>query len=109
MNPSSGDLIRAALAGADDLEVVLSVVELPPNMELQVHTHPGEEFAYVMEGSLVLWEQGKGDTFARAGDSAKVPLGAVHTVRTEEEGCKIVVFRVHATGAPERTLVDLVS
>jgi len=76
MNPSFGDLIRAELAGADDLEVVLSVVELPPNMELPVHTHPGEEFAYVMEGSLVLWEQGKGDTVVRAGDSAKVPLGA---------------------------------
>ena len=106
MNPTFGDLIRAELAGADNLEVVLSVVELPSETQLPVHTHPGEEFAYVMEGSLVLWEEGVGETVVRAGDSAKVPLGVVHTVRTEDECCKLVVFRVHATGEPERTLVD---
>ncbi|MDX2379427.1 MAG: cupin domain-containing protein [Acidimicrobiia bacterium] len=106
MNTTMQDLIRAELAASDDLEVVMSVVELPAGVSLPVHTHPGEEFAYVMEGSLVLWEEGKGDLVVRAGDSAKVPLGVVHTVRTEQEGCKIIVFRVHTAGQPERTLVD---
>jgi quercetin dioxygenase-like cupin family protein len=107
MAPTFDDLMRAQLAGADDLEVVLSEVELPPHTELPVHTHPGEEFVYMMEGSLVLWEQGKGETLVSAGDSVKVPLGAVHTVRTEEQGCKLIAFRVHAAGEPERTLVEL--
>ena len=106
MNQTFGDLIRTDLAGADHLEVVLSVVELPAKTQLPVHTHPGEEFAYVTEGSLVLWEEGVGETVVRAGDSAKVPLGVVHTVRTDDEGCKLVVFRVHTKGEPERTLVD---
>ena len=107
MNIDMKNLIRTELASADDLEVVMSVVELPAGARLPVHTHPGEEFAYVMEGSLVFWEEGKGEITARAGDSAQVPLGAVHTVRTEHEGCKIVVFRVHAVGQPERELVEV--
>jgi hypothetical protein len=43
-----------------------------------------------------------------AGSLAKVPLGAVHTVRTgEDQGAKLLVFRVHTPGAPERELVDI--
>ena len=106
MSPTMQDLIHTELAGSDNLEVVMSVVELPPGVSLPVHTHPGEEFAYVIDGSLVLWEEGKGDLIARTGDYAKVPHGAVHTVRTEDEGCKIIVFRVHTAGQPERTLVE---
>lgn len=100
------DLIRTELAGADDLEVVMNVVELPAGAKLPVHTHPGEEFAYVMEGSLMFWEEGKDEFEVTAGEAAVVHEGVVHSIRTVDEGCKLVVFRVHAVGQPERTLVD---
>ena len=64
MNPTMNDLIRADLEASDDLEVVMSVVELPAGISLPVHTHPGEEFAYVMEGSVV-----RGAGFVRSGKS----------------------------------------
>jgi hypothetical protein len=41
-----------------------------------------------------------------AGDAVRVPLGRVHSIRTTAEGADLVVFRVHETGQPERTLVD---
>ena len=43
-----------------------------------------------------------------AGSFGKVPLHAVHSIRTgDDEGAKLVVFRVHTPNAPDRELVDL--
>jgi hypothetical protein len=36
-----------------------------------------------------------------------VPLNTVHTVRTGDEGVKLLVFRIHPQGEPERILVDV--
>jgi quercetin dioxygenase-like cupin family protein len=105
--PSFADLGRDLLAAAD-LEVVTSVVELPPSFQLPAHRHPGEEFAYVIEGGVYCWMQGvEGERHLPAGSFAKVPLNAVHSIRTDDEqGAKLVVFRVHTPGASERELVD---
>lgn len=106
--PSFADLGRDLLETAD-LEVVTSVVELPPSFSLPTHRHPGEEFAYVMEGAIHFWEQGvEGERYMPAGTFAKVRLHAVHSIRTgDDQGAKIVVFRVHTPDAPDRELVDL--
>lgn len=105
--PSFADLGRDMLETAD-LEVVTSVVELPPSFQLPKHRHPGEEFAVVLEGSVHYWEEGTdGERHMTAGSFGKVPLNAVHSIRTgADEGAKLVVFRVHTPGAPERELVD---
>jgi quercetin dioxygenase-like cupin family protein len=105
--PVLADLARDLLETAPGLEVVTSYVELPPNFQLPVHTHPGEEFAYVIEGSIRYWEQGRDEIEIAAGTTGKVPVETVHTVRTTDEGAKLLVFRVHQVGKPERTLVDV--
>jgi quercetin dioxygenase-like cupin family protein len=100
------NLLRADLEATEDLEVVVSLVELPPNTKLPIHSHPGEEFAYVLEGSLVLWQEGKEDIRVKAGETEKVPLNQVHTTFTEGESVKALVFRVHKKGEPERIVVE---
>ena len=105
--PVMADLARDLLETAPGLEVVTSYVELPAEFQLPVHTHPGEEFAYVVEGSFHYWEQGKDEVEFTAGMTGKVPVGAVHTIRTGDAGAKLLVFRVHTIGEPERTLVDV--
>lgn len=106
--PSFADLGRDLLEKAD-LEVVTSFVTLPPSFQLPPHRHPGEEFAYVVEGGIHYWQQGTdGERHMTAGSFAKVPLNAVHSIRTDDDqGAKLVVFRVHTPGAPERELVDI--
>lgn len=106
--PSFTDLGRDLLETAD-LEVVTSFVEFPPSFQLPTHRHPGEEFAYVVEGGIHYWQHGSGaERYMPAGSYAKVPLNAVHSVRTgDSRGAKLVVFRVHTPGAPERELVDI--
>lgn len=99
------DLLTSQLEGAAGTEVVVSVTTVPPNTTLPKHWHPGEEFAYVLEGSFVLWQEGKPDEIYAKGDVGKVPLKQVHTVSTKEEGATILVFRVHESGQPGRVLV----
>lgn len=68
------NLMSAQLEGVKGTEVIVSKVTIPPNTSLPKHWHPGEEFAYVLEGSVVLWQKGKKDTVGKKGDVMKVPL-----------------------------------
>jgi quercetin dioxygenase-like cupin family protein len=108
-NPSQmmfADLLTKQLEGVENTEVVVSITTVPPNTTLPKHWHPGEEFAYVLEGSLTLWQEGKPDEHYKKGDVGLVPLKQVHTVSTQEEGTTVLVFRVHELGQPGRTLVE---
>jgi quercetin dioxygenase-like cupin family protein len=99
-------LLKAQLEVADGIEVIVSRVTIPPHSSLPKHWHPGEEFGYVLQGSVVLWQEGKDDMVAKQGDVVKIPLKQVHTAITRDEGATILVFRVHEQGKPERVLAD---
>jgi len=100
------NLLKAELEGFEGGEVIVSRVTIPPNTSLPKHWHPGEEFAYILEGSCYLWQDGKEDTFGTAGDVMMVPLKQVHTAFTKDESATLLVFRVHEKGQPERIPVD---
>ena len=100
------NLMSAELGGVEGTEVIVSHVTIPPNTSLPKHWHPGEEFAYVLEGSVTLWQKGKRKITGRKGDAMKVPLKQIHTAITGDEGVKLLIFRVHEQGQPERVLVD---
>ena len=53
------NLLKAQLEGVEGTEVIVSRVTIPPHTSLPKHWHPGEEFAYILEGSVVLWQEGK--------------------------------------------------
>ncbi|MGI9239923.1 MAG: cupin domain-containing protein [Verrucomicrobiales bacterium] len=99
-------LLKSKLEGVDGTEVIVSQVTIPPNTSLPKHWHPGEEFAYVLEGAVTLWQKGKRDIVGKKGDVMKVPLKQVHTAVTGDEGVTLLVFRVHELGQPERVLAD---
>ncbi len=100
--PKLENLLRAELEHAEGIEVIVSRVWIPPHTSLPKHWHPGEEFAYVLDGEVTLWQEGKEDLVGHAGDAMKVPLRQVHTAITGDSGATIVVFRVHEAGQPER-------
>lgn len=99
-------LLKETLALAENVEVIMSHVEIPKNTSLPMHFHPGEEFAYILEGSGVLELKGKSKTVVHAGDMGLVPFKHHHTFSTLEEGARLLVFRVHEKGQPERVLVE---
>lgn len=104
--PVTENLARDLLESAPGLEVVTDHVELPADIRLPVHTHPGEEFVYVLAGTIHLWEKDRGENEVNAGEYVKVAKNVVHTVRTGPAGARLVAFRVHEIGQPERTLVE---
>jgi quercetin dioxygenase-like cupin family protein len=99
-------LLTSRLEGISGREVIVSRVRIPPNTSLPKHWHPGEEFAYVLEGSVTLWQKGKPNLVFKKGDAAKVPLKQIHTAMTRDEGVTLLIFRVHEHGKPERVPVD---
>lgn len=104
--PVLENLLRTLLEGVEGTEVIVSRVSIPPNTSLPKHWHPGEEFAYVLDGSVTLWQEGKDDIVGKTGDVVSIPLKQVHTAITKDEAATVLVFRVHEKGQPERILVE---
>lgn len=103
--PVIKNLMTNMLQGAPGMEVILSHVALPPNVTLPKHWHPGEEFAFILQGSVTLIMEGHEDRVVSQGEAGVVPLKKVHTARSGSEGATILVFRVHEQGKPGRILV----
>jgi quercetin dioxygenase-like cupin family protein len=99
-------LLSEDLQSVIGFEFIVSRVTIPPNTSLPKHWHPGEEIPYVLEGSVVLWQEGKEDVATIAGDAIMIPPEQIHTAISGDEGAVILVFRVHPKGEPERVLVD---
>ena len=99
-------LLKTQLEGVDGTEVIVSKVQIPANTSLPKHWHPGEEFVYILEGSVTLWQKDKESITGRTGEVVKVPLEQIHTGITGNEGASLLVFRVHEQGKPERVMVE---
>jgi quercetin dioxygenase-like cupin family protein len=85
-------------------EVLVDLVEIPPNSRLDRHWHPGEEFHYYLAGEPEIAVDGKGVVRPALGTVGHVPYEARHRAAAGAAGATILVFRVHTTGAPWRYL-----
>lgn len=59
-------------------EAVMALIELPPGTAEGRHTHPAEMFVYLIEGEIVLEDEGKPDRVMKAGDAAAIAPGRIH-------------------------------
>ena len=100
------NIMNSSLEIAEGTEVIVSHIVAPANTTVPKHWHPGEEFIYVLEGSVVIWQKNKQDTHLKKGDIFKVTLKQIHTAKTLDEGVTILVFRVHEKGQPIRINVE---
>ena len=79
------DLLRHDL-GVAGREVVQVRVELAPGVAFPPHSHPGEEIAYVIEGSLEYELEGRPPVTLEAGDTLFIPAGTVHSAKNVGSG-----------------------
>lgn len=56
--PKRTVLKRADLTGTN-MEIIVSVLEVPPGVNIAKHTHPGEEAVYVLEGATLQFPDGR--------------------------------------------------
>jgi quercetin dioxygenase-like cupin family protein len=99
-------LLHAPLsdAFAPGRDVLVDLVEIPPNATLDRHWHPGEEFHYYLDGEPEVQLHGKPAARPALGTVGHVPYQAVHRAGAGARGARILVFRVHARGEPWRYL-----
>ena len=74
------DLLRQDL-GSPKREVVQVRVDFEPGIAFGRHSHPGEEIAYVIEGTLEYQLDGKPPVILKAGEVLFIPAGAIHAAK----------------------------
>jgi len=70
------------------------------------HSHPWEEYLYILEGSAVLAIENEQPRMLRAGDKVTIPARMVHTPTAGPDGVRAIVTRLHDAGDPVRILAQ---
>ena len=84
-----------------DRHGVMSRSDFQPGAESGRHMHPGEEFGYVLEGTIELMEDGKPARRLKAGDIIFVPANTVHNAKNVGTGpLRVLSTYVLETGKP---------
>jgi quercetin dioxygenase-like cupin family protein len=79
------DLLRHDLS-VPGREIVQVRVDFAPGVAFGKHSHPGEEIAYVLEGSLEYQLEGKPPVTLKAGEALFIPAGTVHAAKNVGKG-----------------------
>ena len=87
-------------------EVVQVRAEFEPGASVGKHTHPGEEIAYMLEGTLEIEMAGKPNATVKAGETFFVSPETVHAARNVGKGpAKVLATYVIEKGKPVATPV----
>jgi quercetin dioxygenase-like cupin family protein len=88
---------------AGDRETVVAMIEIPPNMDVARHTHPGPEIDYVLEGEVNLIVGSDPAKTYKAGDSFVIPQGTPHGGKSGPNGTKLIGTYIVEKGKPLAT------
>ncbi len=79
------DLIQEDLS-VPGREAVQVRVDIDPGTSSIKHSHPGEEVAYVLEGSLEYQLEGRAPVTLHAGEALFIPSGVAHVAKNVGSG-----------------------
>jgi quercetin dioxygenase-like cupin family protein len=87
-------------------EAVTAVAEFQPGGTVGRHTHPGEEIGYVLEGSIVLEQEGKPPVTLTVGQTFFIPNGQIHNATNKGAStARVLANYVVESGKPVATPV----
>ena len=100
-------LTRTDLDGCMGKEAVVLTVNGKPALVGKKHFHPGDEFIYLVEGTLTLDVAGKGKVTLKKGETIHIPGKVVHQAINPDpkNPFKVVTFGVFEKGQPDTTVV----
>ena len=84
-------------------ETVIMHVTLAPGINTGLHTHPGFDAAYLLDGGLDVLERGQPAKPIGAGESWHVKPGVIHEVKAGARGAKVLAIYVVEKGKPLAT------
>ena len=79
------DVMRSDLS-TPGREAIQVRVDFAPGAAFARHSHPGEEIAYVLEGTMEYQFDGKPPVTLKAGEALFIPAGAVHSAKNVGSG-----------------------
>jgi quercetin dioxygenase-like cupin family protein len=104
-------LLKTDLAGAEGKEAVMVFAEIAPGATTGKHLHAGQEFAYILEGALLLTVDGKPAVTFKPGDAFQQPPQQVHEGQNASTTApvKILAFYIADKGQPLTTVLSQIS
>jgi quercetin dioxygenase-like cupin family protein len=101
-------LLKAPVSGDDTREATVMALEFAPGAAMPRHTHPGDEYATVIEGTLEIRQAGQEPRRVSAGQSFHNPRGIVHEARNVGDGfARLVITFVVEKNLPLTSLVPV--
>ena len=89
-------------------EAVTAVAEFQPAATVGRHTHPGEEIGYVLEGKVLVEQEGKPPATLSAGQTFFITAGTIHNATNKGPGAaRILATYVVEKGKPLATPVTV--
>ena len=98
----SNEVLRGDIAAAPGHQLITADIVLPPHGEVPLHYHPGEEFLYILEGSVTLTILGEEPAALKAGDAVRIPRTDLHKAKAGPEGLRALASWVVPEGQPVR-------
>jgi len=87
-------------------ESVTAVAEFEPGATVGRHTHPGEEIGYILEGAVVIEQDGQPPVALEAGKTFFIPAGTVHNATNKtSKSAKVLANYIVESGKPLATPV----
>jgi quercetin dioxygenase-like cupin family protein len=93
-------LLKGPVTGDPNKETVMIRVEWPPNVSTGRHTHPGDEYGTVLEGTLISQDEGGEWKTYNAGESYHKVTGVVHETKSGDQPAKSLNVFVVEKGKP---------
>ncbi len=95
---SNQPVLRAPISSLDSQEGIIADINIPAGAEMPKHQHPGDEFLYMIAGTVELERDGLPVKILTAGDAFQIPAGLAHRPKAGAKGARAIVFRVHPEG-----------
>jgi quercetin dioxygenase-like cupin family protein len=104
--PFKRTVLQTADLSLPGREAVTAVAEIQPAAAVGRHTHPGEEIGYVLEGTVLVEQEGKAPATLNAGQTFVIAAGAIHNATNKGAGAaRILATYIVEKGKPLATPV----
>lgn len=101
----SNEVLQGPILAAPGHSLLMGDLVLAPGSPIARHLHAGEEFLYVLGGSITISVQGKPDVTLAAGEGLRIAPGEIHQGQAGPQGTRAVASWVRVDGQPLRTPV----
>jgi quercetin dioxygenase-like cupin family protein len=87
-------------------EAVTAVAEFQPGATVGRHTHPGEEIGYILEGMVVIEQEGQQPVALGPGKTFFIPAGTIHNATNKtSKSARVLANYFVESGKPLATPV----